>query len=183
MAIKELLLASALSASLFALPACGSEPHAPHAGAKAASEAERNKATALRVFHEGLNQGRFEVPYRPDFIGHRSTSTFTRADGMAEALGFRTAFPDLHMTVDHAVAEGDLVAVRWTARGTNTGEGNGIPATGRRVQISGMALFRFEDGAIAEEWTSGDTLGLMRQLGLLPASAAPLAPAAAPPAK
>ncbi|MDQ3282374.1 MAG: ester cyclase [Acidobacteriota bacterium] len=64
------------------------------------------------------------------------------------------------------VAERDLVAVRWTARGTNTGTGNGIPATGRKVEVSGTAIFRFVDGKIAEEWTSANTLGLMKQLGL-----------------
>ena len=57
-------------------------------------------------------------------------------------------------------------AVRWTARGTNTGTGNGIPATGRKVQISGTAIFRFENGKIAEEWVAGDMLSLQRQLGL-----------------
>ena len=75
------------------------------------------------------------------------------------------------MTVDLIVAEGDLVSVRWTARGTNTGTGNGIPATGRKVETSGITMFRFADGAIAEEWTAGNNLSLMRQLGLLPAQA------------
>lgn len=186
MNFKHLALAAALSllSNLIALPACGSATNGQRVAAADASLAERNKATALRVFREGLNQGRYDdIPYTPDFVGHRSTSTFTHEEGMAEARGFRTAFPDLVMTVDHAVAEGDMVAVRWTARGTNTGDGNGIAATGRRVQISGMALFRFEDGAIAEEWTSGDNLGLMRQLGLLPARGAAPSPAAQPPSQ
>ena len=73
---------------------------------------------------------------------------------------------------DLIVAEGDLVSVRWTARGTNTGSGNGIPATGKKVQTTGITMFRFANGAIAEEWTAGNQLGLMRQLGLLPAPAA-----------
>ena len=86
--------------------------------------------------------------------------------------GSRDAFPDLNITVDQQVAENDLVAVRWTARGTNTGSGNGIPATGRTVQINGTTLFRLDDGKIAEEWTCANSLGLMRQLGLLPPPAA-----------
>jgi predicted ester cyclase len=162
---KPFVLLAVLAASPIALPAAARDDGPT---AAAATEAERNKATARRVYEEAINQGRFEVPYTPDFIGHGGTRTFSHAEGMAEARGFRTAFPDLVMTVDHAVAEGDLVSVHWTARGTNTGEGNGIPATGRKVQVSGMTLFRFEHGAIAEEWTSGDSLGLMRQLGLLP---------------
>ena len=139
-------------------------------GQPAGVDGERNTAIARRVYEEGLSQGIFEVPYTADFVGHGRASTFTHAQGMAEAKGWREAFPDLKVTVDQTVAQRDLVCVRWTARGTNTGTGNGIPATGKRVQISGMTMFRFVDGKIAEEWTSGDSLGLMKQLGLLPAS-------------
>jgi steroid delta-isomerase-like uncharacterized protein len=127
---------------------------------------ELNKSVTRRVYEEGLNQGRFEVPYRADFVGHGGTSTFTHADGMAETKGWRQAFPDLKVTVDKQVAERDLVAVRWTARGTNTAAGNGIPATGRAVQVTGTTLFRMADGQIAEEWTCADSLGLVKQLGL-----------------
>lgn len=132
-----------------------------------AESLELNKSITRRVYEEGLNQGRFEVPYSADFVGHGGRRTFTHADGMAEAKGWREAFPDLNITVDKQVAERDLVAVRWTARGTNTGAGNGIPATDRAVQITGTTLFRMADGRIAEEWTCADSLGLMKQLGLL----------------
>lgn len=135
----------------------------------AAETRELNKDVTRRVYEEGLNQGRFEVPYRADFVGHGGRNTFTHADGMAEARGWREAFPDLHITVEKQVAENDLVAVRWTARGTNTGAGNGIPATGKAVQITGTTLFRMDEGKIAEEWTCADSLGLMKQLGMLPA--------------
>lgn len=131
-----------------------------------ASEAEDNAAMARRVYEEGLSRGIFTVPYTDNFVGHGGSRTFTHEDGMKEAKGWRAAFPDLAVNVDLVVAEKDLVAVRWTARGTNTGTGNGIPATGRKVQISGTAIFRFEKGKIAEEWTAGDMLSLQRQLGL-----------------
>lgn len=137
--------------------------------APADTQAERNKAVARRVFEEVLDKGRFEVSdglYTTDFVGHGGARTFTHAEGFAEARGWRTAFPDLSVTVDLVVAEGDFVAVRWTARGTNTGEGNGLPATGKRVEVSGVAIFRIVDGKIAEEWAAGDALGLLRQLGL-----------------
>ncbi|HEX2835232.1 MAG TPA: ester cyclase [Thermoanaerobaculia bacterium] len=130
------------------------------------SDTERNAATARRVYEEGLSRGIFTVPYTDDFVGHGGARTFTHEDGLKEAKGWRDAFPDLAVDVDLVVAEKDLVAVRWTARGTNTGTGNGIPATGRKVQISGTAIFRFENGKIAEEWTAGDSLNLLRQLGL-----------------
>jgi steroid delta-isomerase-like uncharacterized protein len=131
-----------------------------------AGSLEFNKSITRRVYEEGLNQGRFDVPYSDDFVGHGGRRTFTHADGIAEAKGWRAAFPDLKITIDKQVAEGDLVVVRWTARGTNTGTGNGIPATGRAVEISGTTLFRIADGRIAEEWTCADSLSLMRQLGL-----------------
>lgn len=137
-----------------------------------AESLELNRSIARRVYEEGLNQGRFEVPYSANFIGHGGRTYFTHADGMAEAKGWREAFPDLEITVDQLVAERDFVAVRWTARGTNTGAGNGIPATGRAVQISGTTLFRMADGKIAEEWTCADSLGLMKQLDLLAKPAA-----------
>lgn len=139
-----------------------------------------NKDVTRRVYEEGLNQGRFEVPYRADFVGHGGRNTFTHADGMAEARGWREAFPDLRITVEKQVAENDLVAVRWTARGTNTGTGNGIPATGKAVEITGTTLFRMDEGKIAEEWTCADSLGLMRQLELLPPRTAAAPPAKAP---
>ena len=141
---------------------------------------ELNKSVTRKVYEEGLSQGRFEVPYRADFVGHGGRNTFTHADGMAEVKGWREAFPDLKVTVDKQVAERDLVAVRWTARGTNTGAGNGIPATGRAVQATGTTLFRIADGRIAEEWTCADSLGLVKQLGLFPTpQAAPAADASA----
>ena len=131
-----------------------------------ADETAINKAVAKRVYEDGLSRGIFNVPYTDDFVGHGGSRTFTHEDGMNEAKGWRAAFPDLTVNVDLMVAEGDLVAVRWTARGTNTGTGNGIPATGRKVEVSGTAIFRFENGRIAEEWTSANTLGLLKQLGL-----------------
>jgi steroid delta-isomerase-like uncharacterized protein len=145
-----------------ATPCRASESVGAHAGTL-----EVNKAIARRVYEEGLNQGRFEVPYSQDFVGHGGNATFTHADGMAEARGWRDAFPDLRITVEKQVAEEDLVAVHWTARGTNTGSGNGIPATGRSVQVTGTTLFRMDDGRIAEEWTCANSLGLMKQLGML----------------
>jgi steroid delta-isomerase-like uncharacterized protein len=129
---------------------------------------EQNKALVRQVYELGLSRGEFKVPYTSDFVGHGGSRNFDHAAGMAEAKGFRTAFPDLEARVDLILAEGDLVSVRWTATGTNTGAAMGVPATGKHVQISGTAVFRIQDGAIAEEWTSGDNLGLMRQLGLLP---------------
>jgi predicted ester cyclase len=146
--------------------------------AAATQEEETNTAVARRIYEDGLSKGIFNVEYTPNFVGHGSRGrTFTHEAGRQEAIGWREAFPDLRVSVDQVVAGGDKVAVRWTARGTNTGNGNGITATGKSVETSGIALFRFEGGKVAEEWVSADTLGLMRQLDLLPQ---PVAPSAAP---
>lgn len=170
--LRVIVSIAALCATLLACTSATSARDRPGSARACASESIRNnKATARRVYDEGLSQGRFEVPYTDDFIGHGGAATFSHADGMAEARGWRTAFPDLKVVVDLIVAEGDLVSVRWTARGTNTGAGNGIPATGKRVEVSGTTVFRFVDGAIAEEWTAGNSLGLMKQLGLMPGAA------------
>jgi steroid delta-isomerase-like uncharacterized protein len=65
------------------------------------------------------------------------------------------------------IADGDLVAVYWIARGTNTGAGNGLPATGKKVEQSGITIWRIVDGKIKEEWSAFDQLSMMQQLGLL----------------
>lgn len=178
MKIRNLLLSATTTlATLTGVLPCGA-----HASDAARVDAiELNKSITRRVYEEGLSQGRFEVPYRADFVGHAGAGTFTHADGMAEARGWREAFPDLNITVDMQVAEQDLIAVRWTARGTNTGSGNGLPATGRAVEITGTTLFRVDDGHIAEEWTCANSLGLMKQLGLL-ATTATMPAAKDPPA-
>ena len=65
------------------------------------------------------------------------------------------------------IADGDLVAVYWIARGTNTGTGNGLPATGKKAEQSGITIWRIVNGKIKEEWSAFDQLSLMHQLGLL----------------
>lgn len=162
-----LLSVVAAFAAVSGVAVCGANA----SGAANITSLELNKQLTRRVYEEGLSQGKFEVPYSDSFIGHGGRQTFTHADGMAEAKGWRDAFPDLAVTVEKQVAEHDLVAVHWTARGTNTGTGNGIPATGRSVEITGTTVFRLAEGRIAEEWTCANSLGLMKQLGLLPTPA------------
>ncbi len=78
---------------------------------------------------------------------------------------FVEALPDVTVVVDDMIAEGDKVAVRWTFRGTHDGPLLGLPATGRRVQVSGFAFYRIIGGKVVEETGIGNTLGLMQQLG------------------
>ena len=82
--------------------------------------------------------------------------------------GFRAAFPDLTITVEEVVGEGDKVAVRWTFRGTHTADLFGMPPTGAHGEMPGVSWFTFAGGKVVEDRVFEDTLGLMRQLGTAP---------------
>jgi len=84
------------------------------------------------------------------------------------AADYRRAFPDLRVTVEDLIAEGDKVVGRLRFRGTHLGELDGIAPTGRRVDCTGIVVSRMEGGKIAEDWANFDDLGLMRQLGAIP---------------
>jgi len=95
-------------------------------------------------------------------------------DALREAFQrFRTTFPDLHVGLDQVLAEDDLVAARWTATGTHTGPWGAIAPTGRPISFSGVNIFRFERGKVAEIWNHRDDLGLMTQLGAVTMNAGP----------
>ena len=83
--------------------------------------------------------------------------------------GYRTAFPDLQMTVDDMVAEGDKVAVRWTARGNNTGPLMNMPASGKAATVTGISILTISGGKVAEQRSNWDTLGMLQQFGVIPA--------------
>lgn len=81
---------------------------------------------------------------------------------------YRTAYPDIHITVDDLVVEGDKVASRWTARGTNTGPLMGMPATGKQATVTGISILTIVNGKVTEQRTNWDTLGMLQQLGVIP---------------
>jgi steroid delta-isomerase-like uncharacterized protein len=81
---------------------------------------------------------------------------------------YRGAFPDAQITIEDQLAEGDMVATRWTARGTHQGDLMGVPASGNRVEVAGMTISRSEGGRIVEEWNNYDALGLMQQIRAIP---------------
>jgi steroid delta-isomerase-like uncharacterized protein len=78
------------------------------------------------------------------------------------------SFPDLHLQVEQLLADGSMVATRYTGRGTHRGEFLGIPATDRQVTFQMMETYRLADGRLAEQWVVMDTLGLLQQLGAAP---------------
>jgi predicted ester cyclase len=137
------------------------------------SELERNKAVARRVFDEIFNQGKFEVAdeiYARGFVNHGAHRDVGLKEDQEAARGWKLAFPDGKMTVLKEIAEGNLVTVLYTGTGTNTGEGNGLPATGKKTEIRGITIWRIVNGKITEEWSSFDELQMMKDLGLLPDS-------------
>jgi steroid delta-isomerase-like uncharacterized protein len=136
----------------------------------ASSLQEQNKALAKRAFDEFLSRGRFELAeqlYAKDFVNHGIRRDIGLEEDQAALKGWHEAFPDLSIVPQKLIADGDLVAVYWIARGTNTGTGNGLPATGKKVEQAGITIWRIVNGKIKEEWSAFDQLSMMQQLGLL----------------
>jgi steroid delta-isomerase-like uncharacterized protein len=136
----------------------------------ASSLQDQNKALAKRAFEELLSKGRFELAeqlYAKDFVNHGLHRDIRLEEDQAALKGWHQAFSDITIVPDKLIAEGDLVAIYWVARGTNTGAGNGLPATGKKVEQAGITIWRIVDGKIKEEWSAFDQLSLMQQLGLL----------------
>lgn len=142
-----------------------------------AETAEARKAVARRVFDEMFNQGKFDVAaqiYAPDFVNHTLKGDVGLKEDQEAARGWKAAAPDLHVEIGKILADGEYVTVLWTAEGTNTGTGNGIPATGKRMRASGITIWRIANGRIREEWSQFDQSGLLVRLGLLVPAAPPL---------
>jgi steroid delta-isomerase-like uncharacterized protein len=134
---------------------------------------ENNKAIARLLIEEVFNRGNMAVADKiiaPDFVHHDPNTKEFRSgpDGFKHFLQrYREAFPDLHITVEQQIAEGDLVVDRWTGTGTHRGELMGIAATGKPVTLSGMSIHRIVGGKITETWNNYDALTLLEQLGFL----------------
>jgi steroid delta-isomerase-like uncharacterized protein len=137
--------------------------------------AEANAATARRVVDEAFNEGRLDVideVSSPDIVTHdpAEPEDLHGTEVLKERVNrYRTAMPDLHITFDDVFATEDRAAMRWTVRGTNDGELEGMPATHRKVEITGNSIDRFDaDGKIVETWDNWDNAGFMAQLGITP---------------
>ena len=132
-------------------------------------QAERNKVPVRQLFEEMFTQGRYELKDQvfasrcPVHFGNRNV-TLERA--VAEGKGWRSAAPDLVMSANEVTVNGDMVTVAWTAKGTHTGQGNGIKPTGRRISMSGRSQFRVVNGKIVEAWNEEYRPELFRQLGV-----------------
>ena len=145
----------------------------PAASVAAPNGNEQNKAIARKLYEVALNQDNWDVYnqiHTPDFVAHAGKRSASLAEDLQSAKEWRQAFPDARFSVDQVIAEGDFVVVRVTGRGTNTGVGHGLPATGKQIELTGVTIFRFVNGKIAEEWTEYNKLSLLTQLGLVPAT-------------
>src|SRR5689334_20833053 len=137
------------------------------------SSVEHSKTVSRRwieVFNERDDAGEADVR-APDYVAQAPASLEPEpldSESWPRFLaGFVEGFPDLRLTVEDAVGEGDLVAQRLRFEGTHTGEFQGLPPTHSKVSFSGLELNRFVEGRVAEHWFRSDALGLMRQLGLV----------------
>jgi steroid delta-isomerase-like uncharacterized protein len=147
---------------------------------------ENNKAIVRRLIEEVWNKGNLSMTdelFAPNYEGHDvSTPDFGRGPESEKmrVILYRNAFPDVRLTIEDIIAEGDTVMTRWSCRGTHKGELSGIAPTGKQFTISGITVARLAHGKIAEAYVNWDALGLMQQLGVVPELAKAKAVAAKP---
>jgi len=132
---------------------------------------EQNKAIVLRLLEEMDNKN-FEIfneAYAPDakvYFPSNITTPMSIEQTVPMVKSFSEAFPDFNHSIEELIAEGDKVILRAIDRGTHQGEFNGIPATGKKIEMGTIVIFKFKEGKIVEGWEEADMLGLMQQLGM-----------------
>lgn len=133
------------------------------------------KELSRRIFEEIWNKQNLSAAdeiIASNFVDHDPQSSVQGLEGYKQFVRYYlTAFPDSHFTVEDEISEGQMVVTRWTVNGTHTGNLGTIPATGRRVSVTGISCARVENGKVVEAWSNWDTLGMMQQLGILSATA------------
>jgi predicted ester cyclase len=150
--------------------------------AAAASTAHLSPTALMhKWFDEVWNAGRAEsidelFPARAVMwgVGRPDLSSQGPAEFKQFYRAMRAACPDIHVTLEKVVEQGDTAFARWTATLTHTGEGLGMPPTGRTVKVCGMSALRTRDGEIVEGWNNWDQVGMARQLGVLDGQTAAL---------
>jgi steroid delta-isomerase-like uncharacterized protein len=135
-----------------------------------------NRELFQRYFDEVANGGDLDGAdeiFATDYLHHDPANPDPRPvvgpQGVKAHLeSLKGAFPDLVFEIDDMVANGDSIVVRWTARGTNTGDYFGMPPTGKSIEITGMNTWNTRDGKAIEGWVNRDDMGLLQQLGVVP---------------
>jgi steroid delta-isomerase-like uncharacterized protein len=135
---------------------------------------ETNKNVLRRSFEEVWNKGNLQVAdelFAPNYAPHDASTPDLGRGPESEKKRvtlYRTAFPDLRLTVEDIIAEGETVMARWSCRATHKGNLGGIAPTGKQFTISGVSIARFANGKMTEGWVNWDALGLFQQLGVVP---------------
>ena len=137
---------------------------------------DANKAVARRFYEEGVNKGNldlFDELFAPNYVYHGPGGREARGPaGVKELVGmYLGAFPGMQGSIEDQVAEGDRVVTRLTVRGTHKGDLGGIAPTGKEVTVTIINIARFDGGKFAESWENFDELGMMQQIGAIPAAA------------
>ena len=147
-----------------------------------------NKTLTRRWFEEVWNKGReatIDELAAPDAVIHGLENQGDTLRGPDEFRRFyrlfRSGLPDVQLSIDQVIGEGDLTAIRLTARATHSGDGLGVKATGRRVTVTAICMMRWRNGQIIEAWNEFDAAGLMQQITAPPAGAAAAARSASQP--
>jgi len=131
--------------------------------------AEKNKATLRRIVEEVVNKGNLAIVpelIAPNYVSHTTPEVKGPEGFKQNTTMLRTAFPDLHWTIENMVAEGDLVAHRFTMTGTFKSKYGDIAPTGKKLTLPAVILSRFEGGKEVEAWMYSDSLTFYRQLGI-----------------
>jgi steroid delta-isomerase-like uncharacterized protein len=150
-----------------------------------AEENKRLAREAIQIWTTG-DVGAADEIYAPDYVNHQHHDPDDPRDlqGLeamkAFAAEFRDAFPDFRDSIDIQLAEGDMVATRFTSRGTHRGTFMGVEPTNRELSWTGITIDRIAGGRIVESWANWDMMGMMQQLGVIPG---PGQPEEAPPSR
>ena len=162
--INFLIPVIVITALLVVLAGCQSQEGTRNMEAK-------NKAfinTYTDDFWNNHNIAAFDTYFSADFIVHSAMGDQNREQYKGLCQAYFASFPDLHITTDDLIAEGDKVTKAWTANCTHKADFMGIPATEKSIVVKGIEVFRITDGKISELWACMDNLGMMQQLGVIP---------------
>lgn len=134
---------------------------------------EQNKAAVRHWIEKGFNQqnlDEFDLYFSPELVNHGLPPSLPPGLEGTKLFAsvFFGAYPNLQVSIEDMVAEGDKVVTRWSAQGTHQGELMGVPPTGKDVLITGIAMDRFKGGKSIEHWEIVDQAGMMQQLGVMP---------------
>ena len=171
--MKKLLLILPLALIICFMVSCqDKEAMAELEAMKAQAEIEEQNKELIRNYIKEMDNKNFEIfneAYAPDakvYFPSNITTPMSIEQTVPMAKSFSEAFPDFNHSIEELIAEGDKVILRAIDRGTHQGEFNGIPATGKKIEMGIIAIFKFKEGKIVEAWEEADILGLMQQLGM-----------------